>query len=138
MHTRYTNTVYAALALALALAAPGTAAAIDLNGAWASDVDNCTKVFVRKGTQASFADMSDLYGGGFIIEGDQIIGKSGRCKIKARKEDGATVHLVASCASDIMFQNMQFTLKQLDANSVLRLFPGMEGLDLKYARCPAP
>ena len=72
------------------------------------------------------------------IKGDQMIGKSGRCKIKARKEDGTTIHLVAACATDIMFQNMQFSLKELDANSVLRLFPGMEGLELKYGRCPAP
>jgi len=137
MKTRSANTACAVLLLAVALAIPRAANAIDLNGAWASDVDNCAKVFVKKGAQVSFAETSDVYGGGFIIEGDQIIGRSARCKIKARKEDGATIHLVAACATDIMFQNVQFSLKELDANSVLRLFPGMESLELKYGRCPA-
>jgi hypothetical protein len=134
----FNNTALVALCLGALVGFAGTAAAFDLNGAWASDVDNCGKVFVRKGAQVSFADTSDVYGGGFIIEGDQIIGKSARCRIKARKEEGTTIHLVAACATDIMFQNMQFSLKELDANSVLRLFPGMQGLELKYGRCPAP
>lgn len=120
------------------LAASGKAAAFDLNGAWASDSDNCNKVFVRKGTQISFAEMSDVFGGGFIIEGDQITGKFARCRIKAKKDDGATINMVAACASDIMLQNVQFSLKEVDANTVIRMFPGMSGMEIKYARCPAP
>lgn len=124
--------------IAASLALPGSAAAFDLNGAWTSDADNCAKVFVRKGAQVAFAEMSEVYGGGFIIEGDQITGKSARCRIKARKEEGATVHLVAACATEIMLQNVQFSLRQTDANSVTRLFPGMEGMEIRYTRCPAP
>jgi len=41
---------------------PGSAVAFDLNGAWASDADNCAKVFVRKGAQVSFAEMSEVWG----------------------------------------------------------------------------
>ena len=119
------------------LALSGQAAAFDLNGAWASDADNCAKVFVRKGTQVSFAEMSDVYGGGFIIEDDQITGKFARCRIKAKKEDGKAIHLLAACASDIMLQNVQFSLKELDANTVIRMIPGMDGMEIKYARCPA-
>jgi hypothetical protein len=92
---------------------------------------------VRKGAQVSFTDMSDVYGGGFIIEGDQIIGKYGKCRIKAKKDDGTTINLVAACASDIMLSSVQFSLKEVDANSVIRLFPGMAGMEIKYARCPA-
>ena len=114
------------------------AIAFDLNGAWASDADNCAKVFVRKGSQVTFTDMSDVYGGGFIIEGDQITGKFARCRIKAKKDDGATINLVAACASDIMLQSVQFSLREVDANSVIRMFPGMEGMEIKYARCPTP
>ena len=88
---------------------PSFAIAFDLNGAWASDADNCTKVFVRKGSQVTFTDMSDVYGGGFIIEGDQITGKFARCRIKTRKDDGKTINLVAACASDIMLQSVQFS-----------------------------
>jgi|SRR5689334_918336 hypothetical protein len=138
MTTLSTNTAVAALLLAGSLAMSGSAVAFDLDGAWASDADNCAKVFVRKGPQVTFADMSDVYGGGFIIEGDQITGKYGRCRIKAKKDDGKTINLVAACASDIMLQNVQFSLKEADANNVIRMFPGMEGMEIKYARCPAP
>ena len=127
-----------ALLLASLLAMSGSAAALDLNGAWATDADNCAKVFVHKGAQVSFTEMSDVYGGGFIIEGDQIIGKFARCRIKAKKDDGTTINLVAACASDIMLSSVQFSLKEVDANAVIRMFPGMDGMEIKYARCRAP
>jgi hypothetical protein len=122
----------------LGIAMPGSAKAFDLNGAWASDADNCAKVFSRKGAQLTFTDMSDVFGGGFIIEGDQITGKFARCRIKARKDDGKTINLVAACASDIMLQSVQFSLREADANNVIRMFPGMDGMEIRYARCPAP
>jgi hypothetical protein len=128
----------AALLLAASLATSGSAVAFDLNGAWASDADNCAKVFTRKGTQVIFSDNSDVYGGGFIIEDDQITGKFAHCRIKARKDDGKTINLVAACASDIMLQSVQFSLKEADANNVIRMFPGMEGMEIRYTRCPAP
>lgn len=118
--------------------AAGSALALDLNGAWATDADNCAKVFVHKGGQVSFTEMSDVYGGGFIVEGDQITGKFARCRIKAKKDDGATINLVAACASDIMLSSVQFSLREVDANSVIRMFPGMDGMEIKYARCRAP
>jgi hypothetical protein len=92
-----TNAVFAALLLAASVVIPGSAVAFDLNGAWATDAENCAKVFV----QVTFTDMSDVYGGGFIVEGDQIIGKFGRCRIKAKKDEGTAINLVAACASDI-------------------------------------
>lgn len=127
-----------AFALAMSLAASSPAGALDLNGAWASAAESCPKVFERKGSQVTFTEMSDVYGGGFIVEGDQITGKFARCRIKARKEDGKTINLVASCATDIMLQSVQFSLRELDANNVIRMFPGMEDLEIRYARCPAP
>ncbi len=132
------NAAYAALLLGASMAFAGSAAAFDLDGAWATDADNCAKVFVRKGTQISFTDMSDVYGGGFIVEGDQIIGKFGRCRIKAKKDEGKTINLLAACASDIMLSSVQFSLREVDANAVIRMFPGMDGMEIKYARCPAP
>jgi hypothetical protein len=129
------------IALAGLLLAPlfvnGRADALDLNGPWATDANNCPKVFERKGNQLGFADMSDVYGGGFIIDGDQIIGKFARCRIKVRKDDGSNVNLIASCATDMMLSSVQFSLKQLDANSLVRLFPGMEDMEIRYHRCPA-
>ena len=113
----------------------GRADAFDLNGAWAGDAEeNCTKVFTRKGSQLAFSDNSVVYGGGFIIEGNQIIGKAGRCRIKARKDDGTHINLTASCASE----DIQFNFNEVDANTIIRLFPSMEGTEIKFVRCPAP
>jgi hypothetical protein len=127
----------AACLMGTSLGLPGSAFAFDLDGAWASDAENCAKVFVRKGAQVAFTEMSDVYGGGFIIDGDHITGKFARCRIKARKNEGTNINLLAACASDIMLQNVQFSLREVDANSVMRLFPGISGMEIKYARCPA-
>src|SRR5258707_15850294 len=125
----------AALLLGSLLVMAGRADAFDLNGAWASDAD---QVFARQGGRLGFAEMSDVYGGGFIIDGDQIIGKFARCRIKTRKDDGMNVNLIAACATDIMLSSVQFSLKELDANSVARLFPGIEEMEIRYHRCPSP
>ncbi|MBR0705551.1 hypothetical protein [Bradyrhizobium liaoningense] len=119
------------------IVAAASAEALDLNGAWVGDADNCSKVFARKGAQLGFTDMSDVYGGGFIVDGDQIVGKFARCRIKARKDNGPNVNLVAACATDIMLSSIQLSLKELDANSIIRLFPGMEDMEIRYFRCPA-
>lgn len=115
----------------------GSADAFDLNGAWAGDAKQCAKVFVREEGRLGFTEMSDVYGGGFIIDGDQIVGKFARCRIKARRDDGASVNLIAACATDIMLSSVQFSLKELDANSVARLFPGIDGMEIRYHRCPS-
>jgi hypothetical protein len=49
------------------------AGAIDLTGAWAISADECKNVFVRKGkaNQITFAPMSEVHGGGFIVEPDR-------------------------------------------------------------------
>lgn len=126
------------LAISLAcssLVLAGPAEAFDLNGAWASDADNCSKVFGRKGGRVDFTEMSDVYGGGFIVDGDQITGKFARCRIKVRKDSGQNIDLVAACASDIMLQNVQFSLRSADSNTVSRLIPAMDGMEIKYFRC---
>jgi hypothetical protein len=102
-----------ALLFGSVLTLAGRADAVELNGAWAGDADQCAKVFVRQGEKLGFSEMSDVYGGGFIIDGDQIVGKFARCRIKARKDDGVNVNLVAACATDIMLSSVQFSLKEL-------------------------
>ena len=52
----------------------GRASAFDLSGAWASDRSLCNHVFNKKGNTVTFAEMSDLYGSGFIVDGDVIQG----------------------------------------------------------------
>jgi hypothetical protein len=112
--------------------------AVDLSGAWATHADECSKVFIRKGraNEIGFTAMSDQHGGGFIIEADRLRGKFATCKIKTKKEDGQTVNIVAGCATDIMLSNVQFNLKVLEPNKILRMFPGMPDMEISYDRCP--
>jgi hypothetical protein len=85
----------------------------------------------------SFAQDSDQFGGGFIMEGNKIRGQTQSCTIKARKEDGNLIHFLAACANDIMTSNIQFSAKIIDNNVIARVFPGMgDELSIKYSRCP--
>jgi hypothetical protein len=127
----------AVLSFSAILALEGRAAAVDLNGAWATSADQCEKVFTREGGKLGFTEMSEVYGGGFIVDGDQLIGKFARCKVKARKDNGSSVNLIAACATDIMLSNVQFSVKALDADSIARLFPDMEDMEIRYHRCPS-
>ena len=126
-----------AAAVMFTAAAPLRAEAVELTGAWAPDADKCEKVFVRRGRagQIKFAEFSGVYGGGFIIDADQIRGKFATCKIKTRKEEGGGLNLIAACATDIMLSNVQFVLKAVDDNNLTRVFPGIEGMEVKYHRC---
>ena len=127
-----------AAAMVAGLHVPRLAAAVDLSGAWASNEDVCSKVFVRRGRakQIEFTALSDQYGGGFIVEADRLRGKFARCKIKTKKEDGDSVTIIAGCATDIMLSNVQFSLKMLEPNKIIRMFPGIEDMAISYHRCP--
>ena len=88
------------------LASP--AHALDLNGAWATDAAACEKLFVKKGKSFAFRPELEVPGGGFIVDGNTIRGKTANCTIKARKETGQIIHLLASCSTDIMLSDVQF------------------------------
>ena len=113
------------------------ARAFDLNGAWATGADQCSKVFVKKGDKITFAQFSEEYGNGFIADGNEVRGKATRCTITSRKETGDTIDFRAACASDIVATSTNLRLKILDANSVSRIFtdPDMAGMDLTFYRC---
>jgi hypothetical protein len=119
------------------LALVESAHALDLSGAWATNADQCSQVFVRKGrsNQVGFTALSEQYGGGFIVEADRLRGKFASCKIKSRKEDGQIVNIIAGCATDIMLSNVQFSLKVLEPNKISRVFPGIMDMEISYYRC---
>jgi hypothetical protein len=131
----------AALAVAIQsgaiLASFQQAKAIDFTGAWATSADECKTVFVRKGkaNQLIFAPMSEVHGGGFIAEPNRLIGRTAKCAIKAKKEDGQTVNIIASCATDIMLSSVQFQLNVVNPDKIQRLFPGMPDMEIYYYRC---
>ncbi|EJW13424.1 hypothetical protein A33M_3844 [Rhodovulum sp. PH10] len=119
--------------LAGPLATP--AAAADLSGAWATDGSACDKLFEKTGKGIVFRTDSEVFGGGVIIDGTKIRGKAIACSIKARRVAGPVTHLLASCASDIMTSNVQFSVELPDPDTMVRVFPGMEGMELTYKRC---
>ena len=104
--------------------------AADINGVWESDTAVCNKVLTNKSGRVAFAKDADIHGSGFILEPGSVRGKLANCKIKTRKQDGDLVHLVASCATDMMLSNMELTLKVIDDNKVARV------LETLYYRCP--
>ena len=114
---------------------PVPADAVELTGAWANQADLCKLVFTKKGNGVVFAELSDLYGSGFIIEGNRIRGKAAKCTITKRKQDGDILELTAACATSIMNQNVDFSLKVIDDNNLARRFPTVEGMEIKYTRC---
>lgn len=119
------------------LLSPQKLNAFELTGAWATSADKCGKIFARKGraNQVNFTNFSGLHGGGFIAEANRLRGKSESCLIKSKKESDQS-HLIVTCASGVMLSNVQFFLKVLDDNTISREFPGMEGMEVKYHRCP--
>jgi hypothetical protein len=126
----------AALVLTAWIAGVTCVHAFDLTGLWATDTDACDKIFATKGKKSSFRKDSDLFGGGFIVEGNRIKGRMATCNIKSSKQDADIIHLMTGCATDIMLQNVQFSVKVVDDNRITRIFPGIEGMELDYVRCP--
>jgi hypothetical protein len=133
---RYFKCAIAAAALAGSLFFQ-QARAVDLDGAWATNGDECRRVFVKKAgsKQIGFATFSEQYGGGFIAEADRFRGKFATCRIKTRKEEGETINIIASCATDIMLENVQFSLKIIEPNRISRVFPGIMNMEIDYYRC---
>jgi hypothetical protein len=111
------------------------ARAIELTGAWASHEDLCNQVFTKKDNRVEYAEFSELFGSGFIVDGDRIRGKAGTCTIKSRKQEGDNLEISAACASTIMTQDLRFSLKIIDDNTISRLFPEISGMSLNYTRC---
>ena len=126
----------AACALLSALC-PDLAGAGDLIGAWANDSAVCDKIYVRRNNRLSFADNADAFGSGFIFEENRIRGKFASCAIKARKQDGQTINLIAVCSTDVAVDTAQFTLKFVDDNTLVRMFPGMPEMEMTFVRCPS-
>ena len=113
------------------------AGAFDLNGAWATNPEQCGKVFEKKAGGVALSESSDLYGSGFVIDGKKVVGKTARCTISSRNQDESSITFLASCATEIMLDNIQFNLKIVDDNTVNRTFPGIPGMAVTYSRCPS-
>ena len=60
----------AAVMLGSSIFSVAEARAIDLTGAWAGHEDLCSQVFTKKDGKVTYAEFSELFGSGFIIDGD--------------------------------------------------------------------
>jgi len=129
------STKWGIACLAAVLLQATAAAAVDLNGAWASDSSVCGKIFQVKNKVTSIRRDSDLYGSGFIVDGSQLRGKVAKCTVKSRKEDGQVVHLIAVCSTDIALSTVQFSLRADSENQLTRIFPGLPEMSVSYMRC---
>lgn len=109
--------------------------AADINGAWATQTASCSKVFVKKGNEVTFTDDADLYGGGFIVDGNRASGTFQKCKIKSLKDDGATVHLIAACSDGVIVQEGRFTVKVVGVDKITLIVEGLESEENTYVRC---
>jgi len=128
-----------ALALLVLLAAVSlspSAHAADISGAWASDLSVCSKVFVKNGNRISFTPDAELYGGGFIVEGNRATGTFQKCNIKSMKNDGANVHLIAACSDGVAISDLQFTVKHVGEDRITVSSAGPVNMENPYVRCP--
>jgi hypothetical protein len=125
----------AAVMLGSGILSVAEARAIELTGAWATHADLCSQVFTTKNGRVDYTELSELFGSGFIIDGDRIRGKAATCTIRSKKQDGDNLELSASCASSIMTQDVRFSLKVIDDNTVSRSFPDISGMSINYTRC---
>jgi hypothetical protein len=133
---KISTSILPVFALIIAQMGAGVSAdAFDLDGAWATQADICKNIFTRAGKAVSFRPDAQDYGTGFIIEGNSIRGQTSKCAIKAKKEAGPMLHLIAVCSMGIMTDQMQLSFKVTDDNRVSRVFPGMDDYDIPYVRC---
>ena len=110
--------------------------AFNLDGAWTPDATNCAKVFAKTNSKIQISKASDAYGGGFVIDGNQIRGPLLTCKIDHRAENGATVNLLASCATTAApLSPMQFSVRFENDDKMTRIFYSFPEISISYYRC---
>ena len=123
------------LALASAVLLSSIARADDISGLWATDGSRCDQIFTKAGASYAFAQNSDIYGSGFIVDGRRIITQMAKCDIKTRKQDGPTTHLILGCATDVMLSSVQASFKMVNNDRIIRIFPGVSDMEIPYERC---
>ena len=112
-----------------------SALAADMNGAWAMEASSCSKVFVKNNEKISFAPNADLYGGGFIVEGNRASGTFQKCNIQSRKDDGTSIHLTAACSDGTMIQEMKFAVKFLGVDQITLTLVEQQSIETTFVRC---
>jgi hypothetical protein len=108
----------------------------NLDGAWANDVQVCSKIFEKKNNKISLRRNADFYGSGFIIAGKEVKGMLGSCKIISHEQDGDKMLLKAQCVTDMSTSSNQFGLRVDGNDKLTRFYPDMPDMKMDYSRCP--
>jgi hypothetical protein len=126
------------LTAAIGLMSHSPSYAFNLDGAWTTDVSACGKIFKKdKSDKVSIISGSSIYGDAFVVRGNSIFNDSVTCTVKAQKDVGALHHIVAVCApGNVALSTFQFSYRVKNDNSIIRIYPGVEELDVTYGRCP--
>ncbi|MGB6751557.1 MAG: hypothetical protein WBE71_03000 [Xanthobacteraceae bacterium] len=129
------NLIVSAIFCALVSIFSFSANAFELDGAWATDSSQCSKMFAKKHHTISLTPKSDIYGSGFIVEGNRIRGKLLTCEITDRKQAGAVLDLAARCSTSIaLLSPTELSLKIDDDNHITRTLTDFD-MSVTYARC---
>jgi hypothetical protein len=113
-----------------------SADAFDLNGAWSTNEENCSKMFVTENNKPTMTRNSDVFGSGFIADGNQLRGPAKACKIVNRKEVGDVLHLVISCTTDIaVLGTQEVSAKINNDNQVTRIYTEFPEMGISFFRC---
>jgi hypothetical protein len=127
----------AGLAAVVSLMSSSPSFAFDLDGAWTTNASACDKIFEKgKDGKISIKSGSIIHGDSFVVRGKTIFNNAATCTIKAQKEAGSVHQIVAVCApGNVALSTFQFSYRVNDDNSIVRIFPGIEELDVTYHRC---
>jgi hypothetical protein len=112
-----------------------SANAFELDGAWATEPSQCSKIFEKRHHTILLSSKSDMHGSGFIVEGNRIRGKLLACEIISRKQAGAVLKLAARCATSIaLLSPTEFSLKIDDDDHITRMLTDFD-MSVTYTRC---
>lgn len=128
---------FAVVAASISFLGHSSAYAFNLDGAWTTDVSACDKIFQKdKDGGISIIRGSNIYGDAFIARQDAIFNAVTKCTIKKRKDIGEMHHIVATCAaSNVALSTFEFSYRVKNDDSIVRIFPGIEELNVPYHRC---
>ena len=126
--------LFGAVALILALDTSAQAAKVDMSGAWTLVGTPCGDVFKEMKGHWTFREPVDANGPSFIVEGNEIRGPEGSCRVELR-DDREIVTLAADCQNSVSFASRTIELRPKGDGLIDRLNPEM-GMTMTYKRCP--
>jgi hypothetical protein len=128
----------AGLAILIGVLSDSPSYAFNLDGAWTTDVSVCGKIFKKDNdNKVSIISGSNIYGDAFVVRGNSIFNAVTTCTIKKRKDIVEIHHILAVCApGGVALSTFEFSYRVKNDNSIIRIYPGLEELDVTYGRCP--